>query len=242
MRSATCRRYVYSTRGSETPTCCPPTTPRRGAPFTRQGPRRTGSPTPNATMRHSDTLRTVRPRFATASLGRTIPRLCLLRSGPTPAWGQGPSGLAVPSRQLLSRWSRRGSQVPREPLWTYAVFSDPGRTGRTSPLTVRRCCPRCVKDEGSSGYDSRGSIARPWPWLSTLRHRPYGADDARLASGGWLDPAEWDWLPTGFLRKVSVMVTPSPSSSPELPGAMTPSAGSPRGLPPEAPTDPDLPN
>jgi hypothetical protein len=78
-------------------------------------------------------------------------RLSALRSGPTPAWGQGPSGLAVPSRQLLSRWSRRVSQVPREPSWTYAVFSDPGRTGRTSPVTVHRCCPRCVNDEGSSG-------------------------------------------------------------------------------------------
>jgi len=28
-------------------------------------------------MRRSDTLRTLRPRFATASLGRTIPRACL---------------------------------------------------------------------------------------------------------------------------------------------------------------------
>ena len=60
-------------------------------------------------------------------------RLCLLRSGPTPAWGQGPSGLAVPRRQLLSRWSRRVSQVPREPSWTYAVFFDPGGTGRPLP-------------------------------------------------------------------------------------------------------------
>ena len=42
-------------------------------------------------------------------------RLYSLHSGPTPAWGQGPYVVAVPPRHLLSRWSRRVSQVPREP-------------------------------------------------------------------------------------------------------------------------------
>jgi len=50
---------------------------------------------------------------------------------------------------------------------------------------------------------NEGSMARLRPWLSQLRRRPYGAADARLASGGWLGPAGWDWLPTGLLRKVS---------------------------------------
>ena len=29
--------------------------------------------------------------------------------------------------------------------------------------------------------------------------RTIAGQDARLASGGWLDPAGWDWLPTGLL-------------------------------------------
>jgi hypothetical protein len=69
------------------------------------------------TVKRSDFLQTVSPRFVCASLGDTISRrLSSLRSGPTTAaWGQGPSGLAVPPRQLLSRWSRRVSQIPGEP-------------------------------------------------------------------------------------------------------------------------------
>jgi len=62
-------------------------------------------------------------------------------------------------------------------------------------------------------------MARLRPWLSTLRHRPYGAADARLASGGWLGPAGWDWLPTGLLRKVSKTTSYPPLLS--FPGAMT---------------------
>ncbi len=173
--------------------------PRSGAPFPPPGPRGSSSPASSVTMRRSDTLRTIRPRFATASLGRTIPCACLRSTQARRRPGARDLRNWRSRRANCCRDGRRVSQVPREPLWAYAVFSDPGRTGRTSPLTVRRCCPRCVKDEGSSGYDSRGSIARPWPWLSTLRHRPYGAADARLASGGWLGPAGWDWLPTGFL-------------------------------------------
>jgi hypothetical protein len=57
----------------------------------------------------------------------------------------------------------------------------------------RRCCPRDVQDEGSGGYSSRGSIARPWHWLSTLRPVGYPHQDARLASGCWLGFAGWDW-------------------------------------------------
>src|SRR5205814_10432560 len=44
--------------------------------------------------------------------------------------------------------------------------------------------PASAQNEDSPRvWQSRGSIARPEHWLSTLRPRPYGAEDARLASG-----------------------------------------------------------
>jgi hypothetical protein len=166
---------------------------------------RVGFPGLVGTMRRSDSLRTFSPRFVCASLGDTIPpRLCSLRSGPTTAtWGRGPSCLAVPPRQLLSRWSRRVSQVPGEPCCAYAVFFDPGETDATRPLRRIGAAPVSKQAKGSRGYCSRGSMARPEYWLSTLRPRPYGAADARLASGCRPGSTGWDWLPTGLLRKVS---------------------------------------
>src|SRR5207248_73678 len=144
----------------------------------------------------SDSLQTFSPRFVCASLGDTIPRhLCSLHSGPTTtAWGPGPSGLAVPMRQQLSRWSRRASQVPGEPWCAYAVFFDLGETESTRPWRRVGAAPVSKQAKGSRGNCSRGSIARPEHWLSTLRPRPYGADDARRASGCRPGSTGWDWL------------------------------------------------
>jgi hypothetical protein len=138
-------------------------------------------------MRRSDSLRTFSPRFVCPSLGDTIPRrLCSLRSGPTTAaWGPGPSGLAVPVRQRLSRWSRRASQVPGEPCCAYAVFFDPGETDSARPLRRVGAAPVSMQAKGSRGYCSRGSIARPEHWLSTLRRvgLPTATQDSLPAAG-----------------------------------------------------------
>ena len=64
--------------------------------------------------------------------------------------------------------------------------------------TVGQCCPRYHDDEGSCDLALfRGSMTRLLHSLSTLR-AAIADDDARLASGGWLALAGWDWLPTGF--------------------------------------------
>jgi hypothetical protein len=143
------------------------------------------------------------------SLGDTTPRrLCSsLHSGPTTAaWGLGPSGSAVPKGRVLSRWSRRASQVPGEPSCAYAVFLDPGQTdsarlfsGSTRPLvSANRGLLAC-------GF-SRGSIARLRHWLSTLRRMglPTTTQDSLPAAcqalPGGIGP------PTGLLRKVSKVV------------------------------------
>src|SRR5438552_508674 len=151
------------------------------------GSLRVGFPGLVSTMRRSDSLRTFSPRLVCASLGDTIPRrLYSLHSGPTTAaWGRGPSGLAVPLRQQLSRWSRRASQVPGEPWCAYAVFFDPGETDSARPLRRVGVAPVSMQAKGSRGYCSRGSIARPEHWLSTLRRmgHPTTTQDSLPAAG-----------------------------------------------------------
>ena len=141
---------------------------RRPRPST--GSPRVGFPGLVSTMRRSDSLRTFSPRLV-CSLGDTIPRrLSSLRSGPTTAaWGPGPSGTAVPRRRTISSWSRRASQVPGEPSCASAVFFDPGETDSVRPLRRVGAAPVSMQAKGSRGYCSRGSVARPEHWLSTLR-------------------------------------------------------------------------
>jgi hypothetical protein len=91
VRCATWRRYVDSTRGPESPTCRPPPVPRRGAPFPRQGPRRTGSPAPNGTMERSDLLRTIRPPFLVVRLA--VPSRAPVFAPLRPIAGLGPGTL-----------------------------------------------------------------------------------------------------------------------------------------------------
>ena len=44
----------------------------------------------------------------------------------------------------------RVSQVPREPHYTFALLSDPGRTSAPCLFAALRCCPRELHNEGSS--------------------------------------------------------------------------------------------
>ena len=48
-------------------------------------------------------------------------------------------------------WRRAGShRFPGDPSRASALFQDPGRTDRTSPLRSCRCCPRATQAEGFS--------------------------------------------------------------------------------------------
>ena len=82
-----------------------------------------------------------------------------------------------------------------------ALRPRPGR--RASPFRHVRCCPRIVDCEGPSEHSpfeaqSHGFCGRCLRFA--LRVAPA---DARLASGCLLCFTGWDWLPTGWLRKVS---------------------------------------
>ena len=134
-------------------------------------------------------------------------RLAIPRRAPVFAPGKpdaslrpGVLGLVTPN-QILS--TRRRQELPSS--WgtrcAYALFSDPGGTGPPGHTVVRRG-PRELEDEGSPRViASRGSIARPWHWLSTLRPPDCSGHDARLASGCRPGSAGWGWLPTGFRKR-----------------------------------------
>jgi len=196
------------------PTCCPPTAPRRGAPFAQQGPRRTGSPAPNATMRRSDSLRpSPLASYCFARRYRPVRLSSSLRSGPTPACGQELWVLAAP-RQSVSRRSRSGSpKVPRQPSWALAVFFDPGRTGHPSPWRGADVAPVVSKTKAPAGSALEaqshgfgpdclrfvGKVAPPrrktrFRWLA--RPCRLGLVTHRVAAKGFKDTASYPPLPS----------------------------------------------
>jgi len=100
-------------------------------------------------MRCSDALRPWR-RASLPSLGATLRRVLIFRSRRSRPPDRGPGvHLPVPAAGWFRRETFRASQVPGEPRCAYALFSDPGRTDATRPLTVGRRGPRSQHDEGS---------------------------------------------------------------------------------------------
>lgn len=119
---------------------------------------------------------------------------------PTSAARPGALQLATPRQ--ISAGDAGISQVPGEPSCTFALALDPGRTIPPSHSEFR-CCPRSFHDEGSR----KSHISRLDPTALALAvyasPRRLPKQDARLASGCWLDFAGRDWLPSEFERSVS---------------------------------------
>jgi hypothetical protein len=83
-------------------------------------------------------------------------------------------------------WRRsRTSQVPGEPSCPYALFFDPGRTTRIRPIRCAGTAPVMSTTKAPTITFFRGSIARPWDSLSTLRElgRPSATQDSLPAAG-----------------------------------------------------------
>ena len=198
---------MYSTRGSESPTCCPPTIPRRGAPFTRQGSRRTGSPTPYATMRHSDSLRPS-PLASFVVRSAVPPRAPVFVSPLRPDAGLRPGALRS-GNSHASRYRGGVNQglprFPGNPYGPVPCSSTPAGPDTPRPVGVPILPPCCQKRRLQRVVLSRLNRTA----LALAVHASSGGlphHGARLASGDWLSPAGWDWLPTGLLRKVSKIV------------------------------------
>ena len=79
----------------------------------------------------------------------------------------------------------RTSQVPGEPCCSYAVFSDPGGTDASGAWTSSVLPPLCPQRRLPRYPVFRGSMARLWNSLCTLREVDCSAKHATLASGRW---------------------------------------------------------
>ena len=112
------------------------------------------------------------PHFALAAGGRP-PRQARIfgQPGPSPA---------VTSAEMMG-----SPRFLEEPLWTYAVLSDPGRAPCARPSGAGVLSPRLPRRTTPSQQAFRGSITRPSPSLSTLRRRPYATSTQdSLPAGG----------------------------------------------------------
>ena len=144
------------------------------APPSLHGVREGPFPHFHTTMGRSDSLPLVAPGFV--AFAKAIPPLRLICS-------QRPRREAVGSGKLIFRFPSRKMAVetagsprfPGHPECPLAVFLDPGRTGRARPLQRADVAPACVNDEGSREGRFRGSIAKPWDWLSTLRSEDHSS-------------------------------------------------------------------
>ena len=175
-------------------------------PGVRQGwfPRLTG------TTKRSDSPSPVAPSFV--AFARRYHR-CARPSPPTapgtrpriiPELGQ---PVIPPRHGRRSRWdlpSSRGTLLVVRPVLR-------PRSDQTAPWGPRvgqpDAAPALDKDEGSV----RGDFGAQWhgvrprcPRFAVAITRP----QVRLASGGWLSFAEWDWQPAGFQREVSSQGNP----------------------------------
>ena len=185
--------------------CCQPPVHESVPPSLPRVPQ-AGSPGFRGTMRHCDFLTVVSPRFV--SFAWRYPGASAVRPRAVPdARPADRSGVcwAGCSWAGLLQGTARISQVPGEPSWPFALFSDPGGTGcalgtncqrtRRGPrIEPRRRAPT----NADFGAQSHGI------WSGCLRLA--GAvtrHHARLASGCWSQLCRVGFVPTGFLRKVS---------------------------------------
>ena len=114
-------------------------------------------------------------------------------------------GLGQPVALLLvsfRRGNRRLSHVPVKPALHLPCSQTPDESLHL-PCRALDAVPAEATTKTPSLQKLRGSITRLLKLLSTLR-ADISADYARLASVRWLIFNGQDWLPVGFLRKVSM--------------------------------------
>ena len=85
------------------------------------------------------------------------------------AWG---IGQPAPRFRLLHPWARAGSlRFPGDPSYAYALFQDPGRADRTSPMAVLTMPPPVYPDRRPQRVHNLGADAGLQHPLSTLHER-----------------------------------------------------------------------
>jgi hypothetical protein len=165
-------------------------------PLPSPGSRRLRFPCFVGTTRCSDVQLSIPPRlvaFAWRYHGCTRVSFPTLSSAPARAWSW--SAGAPPAFTAETEGPPRFLGNPCVPMPcspTPAGPSTPGHYGVPAwpPLCPQRRLPR------DSSF--RGSIARLWDSLFTLRPMQLPTPDAKLASGRWPSATGRDWLPVGF--------------------------------------------
>ena len=155
------------------------------------------------TMRRSDSLPPVPPRFVSLRLAIPSRVACVRsRSGPTPTGGQGfvvrlspaPDVVEMETQGVPSSWGTLMCLCPvlrpRQDRYHQAIA-----VRRRGPRVMqRRRLPRVMLSRLNSTASALAVYASPGG---------SPAQDARLASGCWPGSTGRDWLPAGFQRKVS---------------------------------------
>ena len=138
----------------------------------------------------------------TASTGFSLPE----RAGASRS-GQGTFRVAIPLSTACSL-SVETVGSPRflgNPIVDMPCSSTPARRLAPGP-TARPCCLPCTQKTSApatiilSWLNHTACPLAVYASLGWLPHR-----NARLASGCWPSLAGWDWLPIGFLQKVSII-------------------------------------
>jgi hypothetical protein len=147
----------------------PPRVHDEASPFPSQGPWRSRFPCISGTMEMCDILRPSR-RTRLPSSGNTMRCGLYFRSRRSRSHDCGPGVRHRSPLPVVRRMEAfRTSQVPGEPSCSYAVFSDPGRTDVSGAWTSSARPPLCPQRRLPRHPFFRGSMARPWNSLCTLR-------------------------------------------------------------------------
>jgi hypothetical protein len=135
----------------------------------------------------------------------------VLRSRRRPSAATAGQGLGVtgcPSCRS-TRGDGRTSQVPGEPRCAHALLFDPGGTSAPGHLGASVLPSAATTTSAPTtttfGAPSHGLLTRCLRFVTTITR-----GHARLASGCWPSFAGRGWLPAGFPRKVSELVTSHP--------------------------------
>jgi len=185
VRCAARGRFVDSLSRSDAPALLPGHGPATRRPLPSTGSPRHGFPGFTGTMERSDS----RPSFPSHFVSfarRLLPRAPVFVTPTKPDAGLGPGvfGSGHPSAACGYRGGDgRASQVPGEPSCAYALFSDPGRSGRGRSLHRAAVAP--ARSTTKATHESVISGLNRTALALAVYASPAGllAEDARLASG-----------------------------------------------------------
>jgi hypothetical protein len=155
-------------------------------------------------MRRCDSLRTVTPASSSFA-GRYHCRCACVRLSLRSDADLGPGAFGCGCPYAAVRVESQGVPSSWGTLACLCRVLRPRRDQSDQALRCSDAAPEVTRPKATRGF---GNLRAQWHGLSTSCPRfvpSIAGRDARLASGCGPRSTGWDWLPTGFQRKVSVM-------------------------------------